>query len=54
MDYTKLIEMLKEWAKDEYKTTMGHNPLCVAQADGINMAKQALKFKIEQFELYNS
>lgn len=54
MDYTKLIEMLKEWANQEYTTELTHNPLCVAQADGINLAKQALKFKIDQFEFYNS
>lgn len=53
MDYSKLIEMLKDWANLEYKTELTHNPLCVAQADGINLAKQALKYYIEQFEFYN-
>lgn len=54
MDYSKLIEMLKEWADEKFVTEHKDNIFCQCQADGVNMAKFAVKTKIELFESLNS
>jgi hypothetical protein len=53
MDYSKLIEMLKEWADAKFVTEHTDNPYCQCQADGVNMAKYIVKTKIELFETLN-
>jgi hypothetical protein len=54
MDYSKLIEMLKEWADAKFVNEHKDNPYCQCQADGVNMAKFMVKTKIELFESLNS
>lgn len=54
MDYSKLIEMLKEWADEKFVNEHKDNHYCQCQADGVNMAKFIVKAKIELFESLNS
>lgn len=54
MDYSKLVEMLKEWAEEKAETKYPDNPYCEYQAEGINLAKWMVKTQIEMFESLNS
>ena len=54
MDYSKLIEMLKEWADEEFVNECKDNYYRQCHADGVNAAKFMVKTKIELYESLNS
>jgi hypothetical protein len=53
MDYSKLVEMLKEWAEEKAETKYPDNLYCEYQVEGINLAKWIVKTQIEMFEDIN-